>query len=144
MTDEHIGSDVYQVLLYYRFTPIDDPAAFAEEHRALCERLGLRGRILVSGNGINGTVSGPTEACRTYMDTLHADPRFTGMPFKIDEVDGHVFQKLFVRVKPELVTFRTEYELDPAKKTGTHLSPAEYHEMLQRDDVIILDGRTDY
>ena len=144
MTDEHIGSDVYQVLLYYRFTPIDDPAAFAEEHRALCERLGLRGRILVSGNGINGTVSGPTEACRTYMDTLHADPRFTGMPFKIDEVDGHVFQKLFVRVKPELVTFRTEYELDPAKKTGTHLSPTAYHEMLQRDDVIILDGRTDY
>ena len=144
MTDERSRPHVYQVLLYYRFTSIDDPAAFADEHRALCEDLGLRGRILISGNGINGTVSGSTESCRAYMDTLQADLRFTGMPFKIDEVDGHVFQKLFVRVKSELVTFRTDYDLDPSRKSGTHLSPAEYHAMLQRDDVIILDGRTDY
>ena len=135
---------MYQVLLYYQFVPIEDPEAFAEEHLAFCKELGLLGRILVSKEGLNGTVSGPQEACRTYMDTLHADPRFADMTFKIDEVEDHVFKKIFVRVKEELVTMRADKNSNPLKGTGHYLEPAEWKEMLERDDVIVLDGRTDY
>ncbi len=135
---------MYHVLLYYQFVPIADPEAFAAEHRVLCESLGLRGRILVATEGLNGTVSGPVDACDAYRQAMHADPRFSTMIFKIDEVDGHMFKKMFVRVKNELVTFRADLPSNPLDITGTRLSPVEWKERLERGDAIVIDGRTDY
>lgn len=134
----------YQVLLYYKYVTIPDPEAFTAEHLAYCKLLGLKGRILIASEGINGTVSGTVEQTEQYMRDMHANPLFAGMVFKIDQVEEHAFRKMFVRHKKELVTLRYEKDLDPNKETGVHLSPVEFHEMLQRDDVIILDGRNDY
>ncbi len=133
----------YQVLLYYKFVRIDDPEDFARTHETLCRDLGLRGRILVAPEGLNGTVSGSPDDCATYMSVMRSDARFADMAFKIDDVEDHVFRKLFVRARPELVTFRTDAP-DPTVRTGRHLSPREFHEMMQRPDVVILDGRTGY
>lgn len=135
---------MYHVLLYYYFVSVDNPEQLATEQRDLCGELGLRGRILVAPTGINGTVSGTREHCDRYREWFQRDARFSSMVFKVDEVPSHVFQRLSVRVKPELVTFRTALPLDPAQRTGTHLSPREFHAMLQRDDVVVVDGRTDY
>jgi len=134
----------YQVLLYYKFVPIHGYALFAQHHFHLCRLLGLRGRILISPEGINGTVSGTVEQTECYITTLTMDPRFSDMVFKTDGTDGHVFDKLFVRAKEELVTFRAGESGSPLKQTGRYLSPEQWHEMMQRDDVLILDGRTDY
>ena len=140
MNSEH----PYRVLLYYKFVPIHGYALFAQHHFHLCRLLGLRGRILISPEGINGTVSGTVEQTECYITTLTMDPRFSDMVFKTDGTDGHVFDKLFVRAKEELVTFRAGENGSPLKQTGRYLSPEEWYEMMQRDDVVILDGRTDY
>lgn len=145
MSNFESGSEhTFNVLLYYMFVPIADPALLASEQYELCSSLGLRGRILTSREGINGTVSGPTDACASYMRAMHADPRFATMVFKVDPAADHVFRKLFVRVKDELVTFRAPDAPPVWECTGKHLSPPEWREMLQRDDVLILDGRTGY
>ena len=47
-----------KIILYYQFAPIADPQAVMLWQRALCEKLGLRGRILISKHGINGTLGG--------------------------------------------------------------------------------------
>lgn len=134
----------YQVLLYYKFVPIDHPEAFAKEHLELCNRLQLKGRVLVAPEGINGTVSGLEENTNEYMRIMHDHPLFHDMVFKIDQHHQHVFKKMHVRPKKELVTFRVDQELDPNKKTGKYLSPKEFYQLLQREDVIVLDGRNDY
>ncbi|GFN31690.1 oxygen-dependent tRNA uridine(34) hydroxylase TrhO [Paenibacillus xylaniclasticus] len=134
----------FQVLLYYKFVPIPDPEQFTAEHLTFCKELGLKGRILIASEGINGTVSGTIEQTEAYMRHMHSNPLFADMVFKIDEAEDHTFRKMFVRHKKELVTLRYEKELDPNKVSGKRLSPVEFHEMLQRDDVIILDGRSDY
>ncbi|MFA6469762.1 MAG: rhodanese-related sulfurtransferase [Bacteroidota bacterium] len=134
----------YRILLYYKFVPIHGYALFAQHHLHLCRLLNLRGRILISPEGINGTVSGTTEQTECYITTLCMDKRFSDMQFKMDDADGHVFDKLFVRGKKELVTFRIGEEGSPLKQTGEYLSPEEWYETMQKDDVVILDGRTDY
>lgn len=134
----------YQVLLYYKYVHIEDPETFTEEHLAFCKSLGLKGRILVAEEGINGTVSGTIEQTNQYMETLHNDPRFADMEFKIDPADGHAFKKMFVRHRQELVTLRLDKDINPNEKTGTYLSPKEFYEEMQRDDVLILDARNDY
>ena len=51
----------YRVLLYYQYVTIENGEQFAKEHLAACKNLGIKGRILVADEGINGTVSGSFE-----------------------------------------------------------------------------------
>lgn len=134
----------YAILLYYKFVKVPDAEQFAQEHLAYCKELDVKGRILISDEGINGTLSGTVAQTEQYMKDLRANPLFSDIVFKIDEADGHAFKKIFVRYKKELVTFRVEDELDPNVITGEHLAPKDFYEMMQRDDVVILDGRTGY
>jgi UPF0176 protein len=133
----------YRVLLYYCYSPIDDPEAFREEHHRLCLRLNLLGRIIVAHEGLNGTVSGLAADCEEYMRLVKADPRFAALEFKVDEVAAHTFQKLHVRVKPEIV-HSSLHHTKPHEKTGQHLSPQEFKDLKDRDDVVIVDVRSDY
>ncbi len=142
----------WRVLLYYKYVAIPDPAGFLEEHRSLCESLELMGRILISHEGINGTVSGVAENTDRYQEALRAYPFMEGIAFKDDPAEGHVFPKLSIKLRPELVTLglgKPEAgegieDIDPNEITGQHLSPAEFHAAMQEEDVILLDGRNDY
>ncbi|GGN58777.1 MULTISPECIES: oxygen-dependent tRNA uridine(34) hydroxylase TrhO [Oceanobacillus] len=134
----------YQVLLYYKYVYIEDPETFAAEHLKFCKEVGLKGRILVAEEGINGTVSGTVEQTQKYMDMMHADERFQDMMFKIDEHEGHAFKKMHVRPRKELVTLRLEDDIDPHELTGEYLEPKEFRAAMERDDVVILDARNDY
>ena len=94
----------YRILLYYKFVPIEDPDQFAAEHLEYCKELGVKGRILVAEEGLNGTISGTVEQTDEYIKTLHSDPRFADMPFKVDAADEHAFKKIFVRRRQEIVS----------------------------------------
>ncbi|WP_201981674.1 oxygen-dependent tRNA uridine(34) hydroxylase TrhO [Hymenobacter rubidus] len=133
----------YQVLLYYCYTPLDNPEQFRDEHHRLCLALDLRGRIIVAAEGLNGTVSGTQESCARYMEAVKADPRFAALEFKVDNVAAHTFQKLHVRVKPEIVHSSLRH-VRPHEKTGQHLSPEEFKALKDRDDVVVVDVRSDY
>jgi UPF0176 protein len=135
---------MYRVLLYYKYTKIEEPDAFAQEHLDYCKNLGVLGRIVIAGEGINGTISGTFKQTDEYIKYMQADSRFAGMEFKFDESEAHVFKKLFVRCKSEIVTFRLDKEIDPNNISGKHLRPAEFYNAMQEEDTIILDVRTDY
>ncbi|MFD2616760.1 oxygen-dependent tRNA uridine(34) hydroxylase TrhO [Terrilactibacillus laevilacticus] len=134
----------YRVLLYYKYVPIEDHEEFAKDHLKFCKELGLKGRILVAHEGINGTVSGTWEQTQIYMDTLKADPRFKDIVFKIDEAEEHAFKKMFVRPRNEIVSLKLDEDLDPNHITGKHLPPKEFLKYLQQDDVVVIDARNDY
>lgn len=53
--------------------------------RALCEKLGLRGRILISKHGINGTLGGEISAVKAYTKETRQYPGFKNMEFKWSE-----------------------------------------------------------
>ncbi|WP_374166748.1 rhodanese-related sulfurtransferase [Arcticibacter sp. MXS-1] len=136
----------YQTLLYYCYTTIENAEEFAADHLEFCKSIGLTGRIIVADEGLNGTVSGTAEACKTYMDTVLADLRFAATEFKIDDVSEPSFVKMHCRYKPEIVHsgLRDPNIIDPKKRTGVHLEPLEFLEMKDRDDVVILDVRSNY
>ncbi len=136
----------FQVLLYYRYVRIDNPEDYMREHRSLCQELGLRGRIIIGEEGINGTVSGSAASTGAYIATLNADPRFAEMEFKIDPADDHVFPKLSIKVRDEIVRLGLDQttDVDPNSVTGERLSPTEFYQKMQEEEVVIIDGRNDY
>ncbi len=136
-------SEKFMVLLYYCYTPIAEPEKFREEHLLFCIDLNLRGRIIIAAEGINGTVSGSKEACERYIAFFKADTRFGNIDFKIDYSETHTFRKINVRVKPEIVHSGFA-NISPNKRTGKHLSPKEFKELKDQDNVVVLDVRSNY
>lgn len=136
----------YQTLLYYCYSAIDNAEQFAADHLLFCKSLNLVGRIIVADEGLNGTVSGSSESCKAYMDTVLADPRFAHIDFKIDDVEEPSFIKMHCRYKSEIVHsgLRDPQIIDPSKKTGIHLEADEFLRMKDNDDVVVLDVRSDY
>lgn len=136
----------YQTLLYYCYSRIEDAEQFASDHLQFCKSLSLVGRIIVADEGLNGTVSGVAESCKMYVDTLHADPRFSKIDFKIDNVEEPSFIKMHCRYKSEIVHsgLRDPGIINPEKKSGIHLEPADFVKMKDDQDVVIVDVRSNY
>ena len=97
--------------------------------RTLCESLGLKGRILISEHGINGTVGGDMEACKRYVRQTKEYPGFKRMQFKWSEGGADDFPRLSVKVRDEIVAFGAPGELKVDENGvvggGVHLKPEE-------------------
>jgi len=142
--------ELQKVLLYYRFTPIQDPQAVMLWQKTLCESLGIKGRILISPHGINGTVGGDMSALKKYVKQTKKYSGFRGTDFKWSQGTGNDFPRLSVKVKKELVAFGNPGEIkvdeDGVIGGGIHLKPHQVNELVKErgDEVIFFDGRNSF
>ena len=134
-----------KIVLFYRFTPLADPEAVRLWQYTLCESLGLTGRILLSKDGINGTVGGDLTAVKKYVRRTREFAPFKDIDFKWSEGAGNDFPRLSVKVRDEIVSFGAPGELrvdaDGVVGGGIKLSPDDLHELTARADVTFFDGR---
>jgi len=139
-----------KIVLYYKFAPISDPEAIKLWQKTLCERLNLRGRILISKHGINGTVGGDIDDVKAYVKETKTYPYFKGTTFKWSDGAREQFPKLSVKVRDELVALGAAGELEVDEHGvvggGKHLTPEQVHKLVEErgDDVVFFDGRNAY
>jgi UPF0176 protein len=133
-----------KVILYYKFVPVTDPVSVQFWQRQLCERYGLKGRIIVAEQGINGTLGGQIDGLKAYVKDMNIHPLFKGITYKWSEGLADDFPKLSVKVRPELVTLAPDETFD-VFNSSRGLKPKQWHEYMQKNpDTIILDARNDY
>jgi len=140
---------VKKIILYYKFTLLADPEAIRLWQKTLAEKYNLRGRIIISTHGVNGTLDGDVESLKAYVKETKAYPPFKGIEFKWAPGGPTNFPKLSVKVRDELVTFGAVDELmvdqNGVVGGGKHLKPEQLHKLVeQRDDVVFFDGRSAY
>jgi UPF0176 protein len=139
-----------KVILYYKFVPVTDPVMAMRWQRELCTRLNLKGRVIISEHGINGTLGGELESLRKYKQEMNTSEIFRGITYKWSKGTGNEFPKLCVKVRSELVSFGCADEIEVndngVKGGGKHLRPEEVHELVNThgDDVVFFDGRNAY
>ena len=139
-----------KIILYYKFVPITDPEAVKLWQRALCERLNLRGRILIAPHGINGTLGGDINDLKAYVKETKSYAAFKNTAFKWSDGTREDFPKLVVKVRSEIVTFGAADEIEVDNNGiiggGKHLKPTQVHELVEKHgkDVIFFDGRNAY
>lgn len=140
-----------KILLFYAFVPLGDPTAIKLWQHTLADSLGLRGRILVSGHGINGTLGGDVIELKKYVKGTKTYLPFKDIDFKWSEGNADAegrsadFPRLSVKVRKEVVTFGVpgEIKVDETGVVGggTKLSPEDLHTLAAEKDLVFFDGR---
>lgn len=132
-----------KILLYYKYIRIDKPHGIRAWQHQICSDLGLRGRILIAHEGINGTVGGEDLAIERYLAIMRKHELFHDVDFKESDGNADCFPNLQVKVKPEVVHLGLDTEQIVADQGGTHLDPDAVHELIARkpEDLVILDAR---
>lgn len=143
-----------KIVLFYAFAPLADPQAIRLWQRDLAECLKLRGRIIISEHGINGTLGGDLPAVKKWLRRFHEHPAFANADIKWSEgtgidADGYSvdFPKLSVKVRDEIVSFGAPDELRVDEHGvvggGTRLEPEQLHDLIAErgDEVVFFDGR---
>ena len=119
-----------KILLYYKFTPVKDPEMLRLWQKSLCDSLNLRGRILVSTQGINGTVGGELDDLKAYVKATKQSPGFKDIVWKWSDGGRENFPRMSVKVKKELVAFETwdEIAIDERGVVGATLGDAAFED----------------
>ncbi len=115
--------------------------------RALCEKLDLTGRILISVDGINATVGGELNAVKQYVKTTREYNGSHDIDVKWSDGSAADFPRLSVKVRDEIVSFGAPGELkvdgNGVVGGGAPLDPGALHRLVEDrgDDVVFFDGR---
>lgn len=118
-----------------------------DEQREFCEARNIKGRILISVEGINGTVVGDSEAIEEYIKFTESNPQIGPMEWKISESEHEIFPKLRVVVRDEIVTLglkKDEKDVSLENKAD-YIEPEELLEMYEKEEEFyIVDARNEY
>ncbi len=133
----------YTVLAYYVLTRIAEPQAEVLRHKEFFNTRDFRGRIYISEQGINGQASGSAAHAEEYREWLLSDPRFQQTRFKIHPASEHVFPKMTVKVRKQLVAIDCKVDFE---ERGKHVLPKAWKKMLEErtPETLLLDVRNDY
>jgi len=127
---------------FYKYIKIDNPIEFQQKHLEFCLSLGLKGRVLIGEEGINGCIYGTKTQIDEYKKELRKIPLFADIEFKDTISAKPAYRKLFVRLRKEIVNSGLNVDL---KNTGKLLEPRELKDKLDnKEDIVLVDMRNDY
>jgi len=133
---------MYTIALYYKYATIADPDDLRKQQYELCKNLGIKGRILIAAEGINGTIEGTTEAVQEYIQKTSEYPGLADIEWKLSEASGDSFPRLRVVVRDEVVTFGTPVPID---QKAPYIEPEELRNLYENnEEVIVIDARNEY
>ncbi len=133
----------YRILLFYKYINFSEPQKFRDDHQRFCESNDIKGRVWISTEGINATVSGTVENIEKYKKELTSYPEFCDIWFKEDIYGEHAFKKIHVRVKTEIVN--ASFGNVDLVNTAKRISPEELNKFYEEEkDFIIVDARNNY
>lgn len=129
----HTRERTHTLITFYRLAEIANPDEVVLAHRKLCKRLGIKGRIYISSQGINAQFSGEGDAAMQYTQLVLTDPRFTNTRVSVSHIQGHAFPRLRVKNK-ELVQQADWWRVNAARDGagGKRLSPHAWKAVLDR------------
>jgi len=127
----------------YKFTRLDDFEEIQGPLKIFLESLNIRGTLLLAKEGVNGTIAGDNESIMKSLDYLQKDERLVGLEYKFSYSEKPPFKRLKVKLKKEIVTLGVS-NIDPIFSSGTYVKPADWNELINDPDVVLIDTRNNY
>ena len=131
------------VCALYHFVSLDDYQALREPLLLQMQESQVKGTVLLASEGINGTIAGTRQGVDSLLAWLKKDPRLKDLDYKESFDDQIPFYRAKVKLKKEIVTMGVE-GIDPKRKVGTHIKPANWNALLSDPDITLIDTRNQY
>ncbi|HTH44652.1 MAG TPA: sulfurtransferase, partial [Oxalicibacterium sp.] len=100
------ASNAFVNIAAYKFVTFDDTVDRRPAFLDKCNALGLKGTILLTPEGINLFLAGTRAAIADFLAWLRADARFADIEVKESLSDEQPFNKMLVKLKPEIITMK--------------------------------------
>ena len=127
----------------YKFTRLDDFEEIQDPLKLFLDSLNIRGTLLLAREGVNGTIAGDNDSIMKSLDYLQKDKRLDGLEYKFSYSEKPPFKRLKVKLKKEIVTLGVS-NIDPTFSSGTYVKPADWNELINDPDVVLIDTRNNY
>ncbi|MFN6323999.1 MAG: rhodanese-related sulfurtransferase [Aphanizomenon sp.] len=131
------------VATLYKFINLPDCNELQTTLLSYCQSQRIKGTILLAKEGINGTIAGSRQQIDNFLTFIRSDSRFADLEYKESYTEIPPFERLKIRLKPEIVTLGLP-EVDPNEKVGTYVEPENWNDLISNPEVIVIDTRNDY
>jgi UPF0176 protein len=132
-----------RVAALYKFARLEDCQTIRSELAQLCSSAGVKGTLLLAGEGVNGTIAGSHDGIESVLAFIRSLPGFADLEVKNSGAETMPFHRMKVRVKREIVTMGQPH-VDPLAGTGHYVSPQDWNALISDPDTIVIDTRNDY
>ena len=138
------GSEkAFTVAALYHFVKIEEPGHKKDPLLALCRAESIVGTLILAKEGINGTISGPDTGVKAVLDHLHSWTNVDEIEVKYSYNENQNFNRMKVKIKDEIVTMGKPH-IDSNADAGTYVDPADWNDLIKRDDVLLIDTRNSF
>ncbi|PAM95815.1 hypothetical protein B4N84_04520 [Flavobacterium sp. IR1] len=132
-------------LSFYAYAKIQDPKKFRDDLFVAWNKLDALGRIYVATEGINAQMSIPADNLESFRETLEVYDFMKGIRLnEAVEHDDHSFLKLTIKVRDKIVADGLNDETFDVTNIGVHLKAAEFNQILDDPNTIVVDFRNHY
>ncbi|WP_320668020.1 rhodanese-related sulfurtransferase [Prochlorococcus sp. MIT 1307] len=143
--EEVLPADKLQVAAFYCFIPIEEETIDILLTQLTKNALQgqVRGTILLAGEGVNGTICGPSEGVVSLLENLRQSVFGMTLEVKVSWTDTQAFRRFKARRKSEIVTMGVA-GIDPLKSVGAYVNPFNWNTYLSDPDTLVIDTRNEY
>ncbi|MCE2992033.1 MAG: hypothetical protein LW825_03825 [Candidatus Jidaibacter sp.] len=130
----------FVVTTFYKFVDLPDVQEVKLAMYKFCKENGILGTALLAEEGVNSTLTGSRESIDAFYQFMKTLPVFNDLEYKESFCDTAPFEKLKIKIKPEIIKFDTSVD---GKLAGERLSPKDWEKLID-DGVPMIDTRNDY
>lgn len=125
----------------YHFANLPDCKVLQPQIKQKMIDLGIKGTILATPEGLNGTISGERPDIDAFFSYLKEDSRFAGLEHKESFTTEHPFSRAKVKLKSETISIG---EPTDVCMPGQYVEPEDWNALISQPDVLVVDTRNDY
>lgn len=130
---------------FYRYVKIDDPVHYAGLMQEGLDKLGVKGRIYVAYEGVNGQACCEDSHFAEMRAFLYSLPGLQNMRLnRAIEENGVAFRALHVRVRPKIVADGLDDRTFDPTRCGTYLDAEAFNRLTDSPDTVVVDMRNHY
>ena len=133
---------MHKILSFYEFCDLDVDKVTKNKNKIFetSKNNSILGTVILSIEGINGTVSGSSESIDILNQLIKDLGYKCNIKFSVSEKKP--FKRLKVKIQKEIVTFMNLGK--SAKNTGTFIAPEDWDDFISNEDVKLIDVRNFY
>jgi len=132
---------MYQIITFYKFTPLSDLADRRERLRAVMRENSIKGTIILAEEGFNSTVCGTVKNIKQFL--LAAETILgCGIEYRSSKHSNAPFRRIDVKIKREIVTLKQAVDLSLGE--GTYVEPEDWNTVISDPETFLLDTRNEY